>query len=433
MNAFLGMRGNGDWVNNQRPENWREMILYLYPNGSAPLTAILSMLASESTNDPAYHWWTKDLPEQGGDVTGVFTDAALATSAGTAPYAVGKTLYFQVAEATADHFREGHQAMAQKGSDFNHAYVGKVTDVAKNGSSSYLAVRLLEASNVTYPIGSSDAIDVSGNMNPEGATMPDALAYNPVEYFNYTQIFRTPLSITRTARKTRLRTGDAYMEAKREALELHAIEMEKAFLFSVRHSGTGANGKPERSTYGLRKFILDNATSNVSNYPTTAGYGGVNWVTSNDGGEKWLNEQLEKIFRFGNNEKLGLVGNQALLGIQRLAQNTADVNIQPTTIAYGIRVLEWITPFGTIFLKTHPLFSYRESLRRDMLLLEPEKLRYRFVDDTFFVEDPQDRRNRNNSRDGTEEEYITESGLEIHHPKAFGYLSGLGLDGTTST
>jgi len=49
---FLGMRGTGDWVDGQRPKNWREQILYLYPNGMAPLTAILSMLNSEKTDDP---------------------------------------------------------------------------------------------------------------------------------------------------------------------------------------------------------------------------------------------------------------------------------------------------------------------------------------------------------------------------------------------
>jgi hypothetical protein len=49
---FLGMRGTGDWVAGQRPMNWREQIMYLYPNGQAPLTAILSMMGSESVDDP---------------------------------------------------------------------------------------------------------------------------------------------------------------------------------------------------------------------------------------------------------------------------------------------------------------------------------------------------------------------------------------------
>jgi hypothetical protein len=44
--------GTGDWVADQRPMNWRQQILKLYPNGQAPLTAILSMLGSERVNDP---------------------------------------------------------------------------------------------------------------------------------------------------------------------------------------------------------------------------------------------------------------------------------------------------------------------------------------------------------------------------------------------
>lgn len=30
-NAFLNMRGTGDWATDQRPKAWRELILFLYP------------------------------------------------------------------------------------------------------------------------------------------------------------------------------------------------------------------------------------------------------------------------------------------------------------------------------------------------------------------------------------------------------------------
>ena len=52
--AFLGMRGTGDWVADQRPKSWREFILYEYPNGSAPLTAITAKLKSEQIDDPEF-------------------------------------------------------------------------------------------------------------------------------------------------------------------------------------------------------------------------------------------------------------------------------------------------------------------------------------------------------------------------------------------
>jgi hypothetical protein len=48
---FLGMRGTGDWATDQRPMSWRQNILYLYPNGMTPLTAILSMMGSKKVTD----------------------------------------------------------------------------------------------------------------------------------------------------------------------------------------------------------------------------------------------------------------------------------------------------------------------------------------------------------------------------------------------
>ncbi|RLG99223.1 hypothetical protein DRO38_08025, partial [Candidatus Bathyarchaeota archaeon] len=62
MTAFLGMLGTGDWVDDQRPKSWREMILYLYPRSvgmkKAVLNAILSMIQSERVDDPEFNWWT---------------------------------------------------------------------------------------------------------------------------------------------------------------------------------------------------------------------------------------------------------------------------------------------------------------------------------------------------------------------------------------
>ena len=107
--AFLGMRGTGEWVSNQQPEDYRESVLYLYPNGNTPLTAIMSMLGSRRVYDPTYNWWTKTLPAQGGAVTNVFTDPSLA-SAYTSGGVAGTTLYVNAAAAVIDEFRVGHEA-----------------------------------------------------------------------------------------------------------------------------------------------------------------------------------------------------------------------------------------------------------------------------------------------------------------------------------
>lgn len=430
--SFLGMRGSGDWATDQRPKNWREGILYLYPNGQAPLTAIMSKLKSERVDDPEYNWWTKTLPSQRATVTGIYTDAVLAT-AYTSGGVAGDIVYFKMAAADVAHFRVGHQVLMRDASDLTVDVVGKVTARAANGASSYVAVKLLEAddNSASHDLSDCDTMIIIGNVNAEGAAMPGAVAYDPTKIANYTQIWRTSLSITRTARRTKLRTGDSYKEAKREALELHSLEMEKSMIFGVPTEGTGDNGKPERTTGGILYYLRTYASTNVVDFYSDSTYSGKAWL-DDGGGETWLTNFLELLFRYGRQEKLALCGSGALLGINRLAQASTHMNITPTTKAYGINVNQWITPFGTIYLKTHPLFSMEATLRNSILLIEPEELSYRFIDDTNFYGEGDTKTtsqgNNSNRIDGTNEEFLTEAGLEIHHPSVFGFMNGVGLD-----
>jgi len=426
--AFLGMRGTGDWAANERPENWRQGILRLYPNGMAPLTAILSKMKNSSTDDPVFHWWTKSLASQGGAVTAgeIYTDAAMTAAAEDAS-AAGAIVYVKVTQAIASEFRAGHQVLLRDASDYEVDVNGKVSAVNRNGDNSCITVELLEAddNSATHGLSDVDRILIIGNINPEGGSMPDSISYDSVEWYNNTQIFRTPLEITRTAKKTHLRTEDAYKEAKREALEIHSIEIEKNMLWSVRTSGIGANGKPERTTMGLITAIKAGAAANCNNFSINADYSGLTWL---QGGEEWLDAYLEQIFRFGSGEKLAFVGSGALLGITRLIKSSGQFQITGATTSYGIKVLEWKTPFGMLNMITHPLFSFEATNRNSMVIFEPRLLEYKYIDDTFFKKDQGEREGGWANRDGTKDEFLTEAGLEYHHPTAMGYLNGFNTD-----
>lgn len=428
--AFQGMRGTGNWATDERPLNWRQGILYLYPNGRAPLTGLLSKMGEETTTDPQYHWWTKNLAQQGGTMTELYTDAGMTTALAAGASAAGTLLYAKVAQALATEFRVGHQVLLRVSTNLNVDVNAKVTGVTLAGASSQIAVRLLEADDNggAANLSTADTILIIGNINAEGAPIPSAIAYDPVKYLNYTQIFRTPLDITRTARKTTLRTEDAYKEAKRESLELHSIELEKAFLFGIPTENVGANGKPERTTGGLTYAIKQFAPQNVSDYRVDPNYNAETWLT---GGENWLDEKLELMFRFGAMEKVAFVGSGALLGINKIVKNRGDFNFTAETTSYGIKVVNWTSPFGSVALWTHPLFSYDVTTRHAMLVFEPAMLKYRYIDDTMFMGMDQTKVSPSHERlDGTKEEWLTECGLEFHHPIKFGYLNGVGLDNT---
>ncbi len=418
--AFFGMRASDDFtVTGQRPENWREMILYLYPNGDAPLTALLAAMKSESADDPHFHWFTKSLPSQSATLVddGVYTDA-LSTA-----YVSGGSdeddLWLKVSTADAKNFRVGHQVLIRDSTELDVDVNATVTAVGSN----YVKVALMEDDdNGTHDLSDADTVLIIGNSNAEGALIPDAISYDPTEHDNYTQIFRTPLDITRTARKTRLRTGDAYKEAKREALELHSIEQEKAFLWGIKYSKTGSNGHPERFTQGLIAAIK--AGGHTSNYATDdPDFHGVTWA---NGGEEWLDKWLEVVFRYGKDERLAYVGSGALLELNKLVKANGQFQFTPKTMAYGIKVMEWVTPFGVLYMKRHPLFSYEATNRYSMLIFDPSDIKYRYIDDTSFYADGQKQNTGHGRYDGTKEEYLTECGLEYHFPTKCALLQGFG-------
>lgn len=429
MQAFLNMRSSISHADSDfRPKNWREKILRLYPNGSVALTALTALMKSSSTDDPEFHWFDKTLPTQAADVTPgqVFTNM-LCTSAYTSGGVAGDTIYVKGTEGDtgASEFRKGHQVMLTLSTDPTFKLRGKVTYVSKTSYTVTLGIILLEAddNSTTHDASDADRVRIIGNINPEGSQMPDSISYDPTKRYNTTQIFRTSLSLTRTRMRTKVRYGTTpYQEAKRDCLELHGIEMEKAFLDGIYTIGTGDNGQPERTTEGVRTFT---PATNISDFRSDTDFTGKTWLSA---GRDWLNKWLELVFRYGSRNRTAYVGSGTVLALNKLVEAYGLFTFTPKTIAYGIQIMEWVTPFGTIDMYIHPLFSYEPSDRYSMFLFDPINIEYRYIDDTFFQKDDDLKDGTWVALDGIKEGYLTECGLEVHHPITQMSLSGFGYD-----
>ncbi len=427
----LGIRGNDDWVTDERPQNFREMILFLWPNGDAPLTAMMAAMKSQSVNDPQFHWFTKTLPTRGGTVVNVHEVPELgnAYDAGD-DFPAGSTVYLEVALAVAKEFAPQDVALMRDQSQPTNDIRGKVTDIVYAGAASVIHVILLEADGVARmatDLSDCDFVTKIGSMNPEGGTIPSVISYQPTKLTNFTQIFRTPVAITRTARKTRLRTGNGYEELRREALQLHTVSIEQAYFWGIATENTGSNGEPERSTGGIVEFIANNASDNVFDFKndTAGAFSGMTW---DQAGEEWFNEKLEIMFRYGSSERIMYCGSGAIKGINRLAQLSGHINMEVGTAQFGIRVRTWITPFGTIHLINHPLFTQDATVRHRAIAVSPEFLTERVIDQTFYKRDDGEKKAGQIGFDGIKEEWLTEVGLELAHPFAFADFSGVGED-----
>lgn len=439
---FLGMRGVGDFNDSARPQSWREKILELFPNGSAPLTAITSMTGrSESITDEQHNWKTRTMSTQAGAVTDVYIDSGLGTAYVYATHQAthgiaGETIYVKVALATAKMFREGHQVILRDSDRYDVDVNAKVVGVNYNGASSFIACKLLEADDnsataATYNLATVDRILVNGNINPQGGVRPRAITYDPTDVYNLTHIFRTALELDRTTLNTKLRGRDAYLDAKEQALKYHSIEMEKALIWSIRSQNTGANGKHENTMMGILEFIKTYASANVDSFKLNTAYSGKTWL---EAGEEWLDYMIKVIFSTGDGdlggESIAFCGGGALLGIQRLIKATGMYTLTSATKSYGIKVTEWMTPFGSINLKVHPLFSWETTNDYSMLIVPPSKTIWKPLagSDTFFKPDTLYDKGGSVGVDGKQEEFLTEGTYEYLLDGAWGYLNGVGED-----
>ena len=377
--AILGMRGSGSYSTNvERPQSWREAILLLFPNGKAPLTAIMSKLSSEPVDDPIFHWFEKDVPVQ-----------RVATTASVGAAVTTLTI------ADSSIFRAGHVIMEE-------VTLEKMLVVSDPTSATQINVQRAFGTTAAASVTSGDNLLIIGNANAEGASSANVISYSPTTPSNNTQIFRNSLYLTRTAMKTRLRTGNSREEAKRETLELHSIEMEKAAIFGEPFSSTGANGQPMLTTGGVVSFLGADATfTNITDFSSTT-FNIANWENA-----------LENFFKYGASEKLLLAGSTFINQLNQLVKKSSVMNLVPGDTSYGMKIREYETPFGTLYVKMHPLLSIHPTFKSWGLGLDVSKLRFRYIDDTDFrpnIQMP--------DMDAQKDEFLTEWGLELQHQKA---------------
>lgn len=393
--SIQGLRTTMNFVSGQRPLNWREGILLLYPNGKAPLTALTAAMKQNSTDDPEFNWWEKIAPTRRVVVSGVITGAqtGIGLVSGAMQFKVGDVL---MAEATGELMRVTAAPTVDTA----------ITAVTRGFGGT-------TAAGVDPAAVNPNLVDV-GSVYEEGSDAPPGVNYDPTKVRNYTQIFRNTLEATRTAMKTRLRTGDAVREAKRECLEIHSIDMERAFFFG-KATETVVNSKPARMTGGVLSFIDPTNVLDLSN-----GGAGTDMLD--------LENAMYQLFRYGSSEKVVFCGNRAALTINQIVRKNAIMNITPGLKEYGMNVWRLTSPFGDLVFKTHPLFNQMTSgvgyvgMEANCVVLDMSEIIYRNMSDsdTKYETDLQ-----LPGQDSLKSGYLTECGLEVHFPLAHGYIKGL--------
>lgn len=432
--AINGLVSTADINQDLRNLDFSSTIALLNINGDTPLTGLTALMRKSRVSDPVFRWYSKVQSQQAADVRGIFEDQAL-TTAINGPITDGQFFWLTADVGEFDEFRPGHTVTITPIADYAKAIVCRVVNRVLGASGTQDAVQLYalqaSAAGVDVSVATHTRIIIIGNSNPEGGVMPMPIVYEARPMENSTQIFRNTLEITRTLLQTELKQNpQKYQEMRQDITIEHALEMEKTFLFGRRSFARGYNGKPERTTQGLveaiRQYgIYSNAQTNTL-VPGAIGDPFVQW------GRAYLQALLPTVFEYGSNQKLAFAGNGALAAIQELIQDLGYFTYDVTTTAYGLRVNRWVTAFGEILIKTHPLFNLEPAFRNSMIIFEPAKISYKYIQDTIYKKDNW-RDIRLRGYDGLIEEYLTEAGLMYEDPYSWTMIDGLGLPKLTDS
>lgn len=393
--AIAGLRHTNNFVEDGRPKNWRAGILMSMPNGQAPLTGLTAAMGSESTDDPEYYWWEKETQDRQLELSAAIlaADTTFPVTGNAFSVKAGDVLRLM---ETGEIVLVVSDPVSATSVEVERAYAGSQV-----------------AADVGTTAGTSPMLSVIGSAMEEGSDAPSSVMFDPTKQRNYTQIFRNTLEMTRTAMKTRLRTGDQVKEAKRECLEIHSIDQERAYWFGEKSEKT-RNGKPVRTTGGILSWIPA-ARQHQVNTEFASGL-------TMDG----LEEYMYEAFMFGSSEKMMWLGNRALLTLNQVVRKNTDYTIQSGVKEYGMNVSRLICPFGELVLKTHPLFNQMRAangapgFESNAVILDMGDIKYRYVDDTNYEKDLQ-----GNGVDGEKSGYLTEAGIELHHARHHMWLKGL--------
>lgn len=450
---ILGLM-TAEQISSYRPKNVRRSVFYMYPNGTAPLVGLLSLMKDEVTNDPEFKWYEKRMVEQRTTMAYISgttsfysavdsTFLTWTTATGNFTMSQGTQYGVKVASGGTAQFRVGHifKCLIIDTAVADQEIQGRVTYVdASNNRLAFICVKAptadvdFDAATTGREVLVIGAIQAEGGQSVSSSAALSTLeVYNtPVQPANYCQIVTSNWQITGTAGKTAVwfDTRGVDPDLAKESSVNFSRYLEYYFIFGHKYERVVSATNTERYTGGVLYFLtLWEAGSTYGNTAATADTDDTKRIIENTSGvlsKKTYNKYLERAFRFNrskNNELLCLCGNGFLNTLAEMYSGSQTFTAQmPSKDNFGMQVIGHMTSFGQVWYKTHKLFNLNSTLRFNGLFTDLACLRYRYLAgrDTTLRKDIGPK-----GADYVEDGWLGESGLEVNSPESHLYLKNV--------
>lgn len=271
----------------------------------------------------------------------------------------------------------------------------------------YTIVRAQSGTTGITAIADDDEVIKIGSAFEENTKSADPDFIEPRFRFNYTQTFKSTVSISgRFDAMNKFIRGNA--SELQHQLDLrqktHIEDIETAFMFGRRHFEASTQSKTY--TGGIQWWL--------ETFGTFTANGNIIDATNKTFNEAFLDDQANDFFRFGSNKKLVLVSGKTLSKISTFAKDFLRNNREASKIL-GLAVTDYMSPHGALSLVHSRVLEHSTVWSKMMFVIDPQFVKKRFLPgrDTHINTNVQE-----NDRDGIRHEILSDIGLELRNPDA---------------
>lgn len=370
------------------------MIVRLFPNGTAPLFALTSMLGSGTCLQFEHGYFSKTMIFPSGKLNGAIADGVDTT---------------WVLDST-DNLLAGMVLRVQStGENVVIDSVTNATDIVVTRGVGQVAAAAIADDVMLYCVG---------NAYEEGSTRPTNQFIIPARVTNYTQIFRNSWALTGTAAATQVIAGDTNVaENRQECAMFHAQDIEKALFFGQSFLGT-RNGQPFHLMDGLVSVLEQYASGNIVPLGATTNY-------------TQLQTALDPVFNVATNPKVAnervlFVGGTARNVINEIGRKNGTYQIVDGQTSFGLQFSTFKIARGTFRMIEHPLFNSNTDWAAMAVCLDLSSFRMMYLGNrkTMSQEYGVDGTPVDNGIDAVGGTLTTELTTEITNPQANAVLTG---------
>ena len=250
----------------------------------------------------------------------------------------------------------------------------------------------------------NDPLFIIGNAFGQASDSATASYLQKVAKYNYTQIFKKSIDLSATHEAETTYTGKTRDEERQIKGVEHMVDIERAFMFGERGTGSDKDGQECFYTGG----VIEKITTNIQNESSS--------TLTEDEFEAFLGTYA---FINGSLSKYMFASSIVISAINKFARD--DLRTVPGEKVFGVQIQKYLSPHGELMIIKEPLFT-GTIYGGWAVVLDMKELTYRFLQsrDTQYQKNIQAKGN-----DSFKDQYLSECGLELRLEKAHAILKGV--------